>query len=116
MKAIRLSLTGIMLCAAPFHGTAADPAVPLQTKQGEESHAAVTDIPDIIDMSHADPRTWHRLPRDAQVNDRSSKESDQRTGFTFESSKAAIAVIGSMPLLSNFSLGMGPLEGSAGTR
>jgi hypothetical protein len=99
MKGILLPLTGIMLCAAPFHSTAADPAVPLQTKQGEESHAVVTDMPDIIDMSHADPRTWHGLPRAAQVNDRSSKELDQPTGFNFESSKAAIAVIGSMPLV-----------------
>jgi hypothetical protein len=87
MKGILLPLTGIMLCAAPFHSTAADPAVPLQTKQGEESHAVATDLPDIIDMSHA------------EVNDRSSKELDRPTGFNFESSKAAIAVIGSMPLV-----------------
>lgn len=99
MKRILLPLAGIMLCAAPVHSTAADPAVPLQTKQGEESHAVVTDMPDIIDISHADPRTWHRLPRAAQVNDWSSKELDQPIGFNFESSKAAIAVIGSMPLV-----------------
>ena len=69
MKAILLSLTGAMLYAATLHSTAADPAVPLQTKTGEELHSAVTDMPDIIDMSHADPKSWHSLPPAAQVYD-----------------------------------------------
>jgi hypothetical protein len=56
MKRILLSLTGITLCAVTFQSAPADPAVFLQTKHGEESHAVVTDIPDIIDMSHADPK------------------------------------------------------------
>jgi hypothetical protein len=99
MKKFLLPLTGIMLCAATLQSAAADPAVPLQTKQGEESHAVVTDMPD-IDMSHADPRTWHSLPPAAQVkNDFSEEELDQPTGFNFESSQAAMAVIGSMPLV-----------------
>jgi len=68
MKEILLPLTVIMCCAATFQSAAADPAVPLQVKQGEESHAVVTDLPDIIDMSHADPRTWESLPPAAQVN------------------------------------------------
>jgi hypothetical protein len=80
---------GITLCVATFQSAAADPVVLLQTKHGEESHAVVTDIPDIIDMSHADPKTWDRLPPAHPVNDWSMV---QDTGF-----KAAIAVIG-MPL------------------
>ena len=69
LKRILLPLTGIMLCAATFQSAAADPALFLQTKHGEEPHAVVTDIPDIIDMSHADPKTWHSLPPAAQVYD-----------------------------------------------
>jgi hypothetical protein len=34
---------------------------------GQELHAAVTDMPEIVDMLHADPKTWHGLPRDGQV-------------------------------------------------
>ena len=67
MKGILLALTGAMLCAAQLHSAAAGPAVPLQSKTGEELHAAVTDMPEIIDMSHADPKTWHSLPPAAQV-------------------------------------------------
>jgi hypothetical protein len=62
MKGILLVLPGLVLCAATLHSAAADPAVPLQTKTGEELHSAVTDMPDIIDMSHADPKSWHSLP------------------------------------------------------
>ena len=74
MKHFRLPLTGIMLCAAILPSTAADIAMPViampvQTKPGEALHAAVTDMPDIIDMSYADPKTWHRLPPAAQVRD-----------------------------------------------
>ena len=69
MKGILLSLTGVMLCAATVHSAAADSTVPLESKMGEELHAAVTDMPEIIDMSHADPKTWHSLPPAAQVYD-----------------------------------------------
>ena len=72
MKGILLALTGAMLCAAQLHSAAAGPAVPLQSKTGEELHAAVTDMPEIIDMSHADPKTWHSLPSAAQVYDQSA--------------------------------------------
>jgi hypothetical protein len=66
MKTVLL-MTGIMLCAATLHGATADPAAPLQTKQGEELHAAITDMPDTVDMSYADPKTWNSLPLAAQV-------------------------------------------------
>ena len=62
MKGILLSLTGVMLCAATVHSAAADSTVPLESKMGEELHAAVTDMPEIIDMSHADPKSWYSLP------------------------------------------------------
>jgi hypothetical protein len=64
-----LQLTGIMLCAATLHNATADQAAFLQTKQGEELHAAITDVPDIVDMSYADPKTWNSLPPAAQVYD-----------------------------------------------
>jgi hypothetical protein len=66
-----LQVTGIMLCAATLHGATADSATPFQTKQGEELHAASTDMPDIVDMSYADPRTWKSLPLAAPVYDHS---------------------------------------------
>ena len=66
-----LQLIRIMLCAATLHGPTADPAAPLQTKQGEELHAAITDMPDPVDMSYADPITWISLPPAAKVYDHS---------------------------------------------
>ncbi len=65
MKRLLPSLTGIvlcMLCALAWHGATAEPTPPLSTEPGEELRAAVTDMPDKIDMSHADPRSWHSLP------------------------------------------------------
>ena len=66
MKGILPSLAGLMVCASTLHSSAADPEGFLQSKTAEEVHAAVTDVPDIIDMSHADPKTWHSLPLEAQ--------------------------------------------------
>ena len=65
MKELLPSLTGIllcMLCTLTWHVAGADITLPLSTKPGEELRAAVTDMPDFIDMSHADPRTWHKVP------------------------------------------------------
>jgi hypothetical protein len=65
MKELLPSLTGIllcMLCTLAWHVADADTTLPLSTKPGEELRAAVTDMPDIIDMSHADPGTWHNVP------------------------------------------------------
>jgi hypothetical protein len=65
MKELLPSLTGIvllMLCTLAWQGAGADATLPLSTAPGDELRAAVTDMPDIIDMSHADPRTWHSLP------------------------------------------------------
>lgn len=70
MKTLLL-LTGIMLCAATLHGATADPAPPLQTRQADELHAAITDMPEAVDMSYADPKTWNSLPPAAQVYDHS---------------------------------------------
>ena len=69
MKSFRMSLMGIILCASVLHSASNDPAVH-QAEPSEELHAAVTDIPDMIDMSHADPKTWHGLPLGARVHDR----------------------------------------------
>ena len=62
MKDMLPPLVGIVLCTLALNSDAADPAALLLTRPGQELHAAVTDMPDIIDMSHADPRTWDRLP------------------------------------------------------
>ena len=67
MNGTLLSLTGMMLGAIALDAVAADPAVPHQWKLGQKLHAAVTAMPEIIDMSHADPKTWHGLPRAGQV-------------------------------------------------
>ena len=68
MKEFPLKLIGVMLCAATLNSADGRTVAP-QTKQVEEVHAAVTDVPDIIDMSYADPKTWQSLPPAAQVND-----------------------------------------------
>jgi len=68
MKEFPLKLMGVMLCAATPTSADARVVAP-QIKQVEEVHAAVTDMPDIIDMSNADPRTWQSLPPVAQVYD-----------------------------------------------
>lgn len=66
MNGMLLSLTGVMLFALTLHSAAADTKVPLSTKIDIVLHAAVTDMPDIIDMSHADPKTWSSLLPTAQ--------------------------------------------------
>ena len=38
------------------------PALSGAFEQGDEVHAAIVDIPDVIDMSHASPETWQALP------------------------------------------------------
>ena len=62
MKDMLPPLVGVVLCTLALNSAAADPAAPLPMKAGKELHSAVTDMPDIIDMSHADPKTWDRLP------------------------------------------------------
>jgi len=49
-------------------GAGADPT-PLWINQGEELHSAVTDATEVVDMSYADPKTWHSLPPPAQLDD-----------------------------------------------
>jgi hypothetical protein len=51
-------LTGLLF-AMPALAIANDG---LKTHNRAELHAAVTDIPVTVDMSYADPLTWHRLP------------------------------------------------------
>jgi hypothetical protein len=70
MSRVLLALASIVLCGT-VPSAAADPAGPLHTNRGEELHAAVTDVPEIVDMSYADPKTWHNLPPAAQVGDQS---------------------------------------------
>ena len=63
MKELLPLLTAIALCllyTLTWRGAGADPR-PLYVVPGQELRAAVTDMPGIIDMSHADPRTWHSL-------------------------------------------------------
>jgi hypothetical protein len=71
VKRFLLPLTGILLCAAAPQNASADSAVSLQTEMGGQLHAAVTDMPEIVDMSYADPAMWHRLPRTAPVYEES---------------------------------------------
>jgi hypothetical protein len=71
VKSFLLPLTLILLCAAAPQSASADSAVPLQTEMSGQLGATGTDMPDIIDMSYADPAMWHRLPRTAPVYDES---------------------------------------------
>ena len=87
------------ICAATFQGV--DPAVSHKIRPGEEWHAAVTDMPTVIDMSHADPRTWHRLPS-TQTNKPNVEELDQPIGFGFETAMVSFGFLGfKTPLGSN---------------
>ena len=62
----KLAFTVVVACAATLSFVAADPAVYL-SKTGQELHSVATDFPETVDLSHADPRTWHGLPSAAQV-------------------------------------------------
>ena len=62
MKRILLPITGVMFGVVTLDSAISDTAAPLQTTQSTELRAAITDMPHIIDMSHADPKTWHTLP------------------------------------------------------
>jgi hypothetical protein len=42
---------------------------PLWINQERELHSAVTDRTEVVDLSYADPKTWHSLPSAAQVDD-----------------------------------------------
>ena len=69
VKSFLLTITGTLLCAAAPQSVSADSAVPLQTERNGQLRATRTNMPDIIDMSYADPAMWHRLPRTAPVYD-----------------------------------------------
>ena len=77
MKRILLPLMGITQCRyrpfAPPHFKAQLRISAVLRQHGEESHAVVTDIPDVIDMSYANPKTWDRLLLAPPVNDWSSE-------------------------------------------
>jgi hypothetical protein len=61
-----LAFAVVVTCAATLSFVTVDPAVYL-SKTGQELHSVATDFPETIDLSHADPRTWHRLPPTPQV-------------------------------------------------
>jgi hypothetical protein len=57
----------MMLGVIALNAPSADPAIRHQGKMGQELHAAVTDTPEMVDTSHADPTTWHLLPRPVEM-------------------------------------------------
>jgi hypothetical protein len=61
------ALTSITPCAT-MTSAGADPA-PFQINRGQELHSAVTDVTDAVDMSFADPKTWHSLPPAGQLDE-----------------------------------------------
>ncbi len=71
MNSSLLALMSGLLCAATLQSATADPAVPLLIETSEEVNSVVTDVPEIIDMSRADPKTWHKLPSTAYIHDQS---------------------------------------------
>jgi hypothetical protein len=71
VKSFLLPLAGTLLCAVALQSASADPAVSLQTEMGGRLRATVTDMPESIDMTYADPATWHRLPGSAPIYDES---------------------------------------------
>jgi hypothetical protein len=74
-----------MVCAPIFHGKAADPASP-QSGRVKVRHAAVVHMPQIIDMSYADPKSWHDLPPAVQVSPKDlAQELDLPANFSSRS-------------------------------
>jgi hypothetical protein len=65
------ALTSITLCAT-MTSAGADPA-PFQINRGQELHSAVTDVTDAVDMSFADPKTWHSLPPAGQLDEQTRR-------------------------------------------
>jgi hypothetical protein len=63
MKPFLLPLT-ILLFATATQAVANYAAV---NRNPSELHAAVTDIPLAVDLSHADPLTWHSAPGPVEV-------------------------------------------------
>lgn len=61
-----LAFTVVVTCAATLSFVAANPAV-YPSKTGQGLHSVATDFPETMDLSHADPKTWHGLPSAAQV-------------------------------------------------
>ena len=58
----------LVLMAIPFAmATQAIADDAFKTHNRAELHAAVTDIPVIVDMSHADPLTWHSAPGPVEI-------------------------------------------------
>ena len=58
----------LVLAAVPFAMAAQAIAIDApKTHDPAELHAAVTDIPVIVDMSHADPLTWHSAPGPVEI-------------------------------------------------
>ena len=55
MKEILLPLLTLILCET--------------TPQPADMHAAITDVPSIADMSHADPKNWVDLPLAVDINE-----------------------------------------------
>jgi hypothetical protein len=60
-------LTGFVMWIAALHSTVADPISSRQSPEVKGSHAAVMDLPAVVDMSFADPKTWGNLPPAVEV-------------------------------------------------
>jgi hypothetical protein len=65
MNGLLPSLAGVMIFSFSSYSAATDTIEPISTKI-DTLRAAVTDMPDIVDMSHADPKTWSSLRWTAQ--------------------------------------------------
>ena len=63
MKIIPLTLMGVSFAIAA-QAIASDAP---NTHSRAGLHATVTDIPITVDLSYADPLTWHRLPRAEEI-------------------------------------------------
>jgi hypothetical protein len=65
MNAFLLPLAGLLL------STASQTIANDTQNNRAELHAAVTDMPVVVDMSHADPTTWHSAPLAVEVDSQS---------------------------------------------
>jgi hypothetical protein len=90
MIRILLALTSITLCAT-MTSAGADP-VPLQINRGQELHSAVTDVTDAVDMSFADPKTWHSLPPAGQLDEQTRSLYSRSNELQFPAEQPSLVV------------------------
>ncbi|MGH6735319.1 MAG: hypothetical protein ACRECX_04470 [Methyloceanibacter sp.] len=82
-----------LLLSAVFLGAALVQPVPSGAGERGELPAAVTDMPEAIDMSYASPDTWHALPPSTNLHEKSPLPALEPDEVDLPSSPTTLAVL-----------------------